>query len=92
MVSKILHKLTGRQHHFKVLVKYTPDYREGGNNITALRTIWMPDRSTILDEREIKKGIGPELIAKIPRSLLKNGKIELCEFYYLGWLKPTRTN
>ena len=88
MFKKLLHKITNRHYHFKVLVTYTPDSANAGMNITALRTVWFADRSLITKEREIKKSIGPKFIIRIPKKYLRNGQLELSAFYYLGWFKP----
>lgn len=90
MISEALNKITGRFHHFKILVKYTPNINNGTENITTMRTLWMPCKREILMEREIKKLISPEFIKQIPKKYLKNGTIELREFYYLGYFRPIK--
>lgn len=88
MLERILHKLTGRQHHYKILLRYTPDYRNGLTNITSLRTLWVDDQRLIADERKIKKAMVGNMITSIPKNLRRNGKLEIAEVYYLGWFKP----
>ncbi len=91
MLEKILHKLTGRQHHYKILLRYTPDPRNGQTNVTSLRTLWIDDQRLIADERRIKKAMVGNMITSIPKQLRRNGNLEIAEVYYLGWFKPNPT-
>ncbi|WP_027854683.1 hypothetical protein [Marinobacterium litorale] len=83
-----LSKITGRQHHFKIELRYTPDNSNGQVNITNTFNIWMPDRAAIADDRKIKKDCSKHMIDAIPRHLKRNGKLEITRVYYLGWFKP----
>ena len=88
MLSKLLHKLTGRQYHYKIVLRYTPDPRNGQNNITRIMTIWFGDQRMIADERAIKKAVVDNMISSLPKRFRTNGKLEIAEAYYLGWFKP----
>lgn len=88
MIDKLLSNITGRQHHFKVVSRYTPNADDGSRYVERVSTIWMKDRRYIIDEREIRKHIGPTMIAETPRAFLTNGRIAIREVYYLGWFKP----
>lgn len=84
----LLSKVTGRQHHFKVLITYYPNPGQGQPSIDRRVNIWMPDRSLIGNDRAIKKVIAPGLVAELPRHLRTNGEVIVREAYYLGWFKP----
>lgn len=84
----ILSKLTGRQHHFKILLTYRPDRGQERPFIERRMNVWMPDRSAIANDRNVKKAVCQHMIDSIPRHMRRNGTLELTEVYYLGWFKP----
>lgn len=88
MISALLHKLTGRQHHFKIVLRFYPDRRAGDFHIERKINICMPDRRLITDERALRKQFASSMIDQIPRNRLRNGGIDVAEVYYLGWFRP----
>lgn len=88
MIDKAISRLTGRQHHFKLLVRFTPDHSRGQMNVERVLTAWMHDRKEILDERNIRKLVGPSMVEGTPRHMLNNGGIDIRAVYYLGRFRP----
>ncbi|MDC8803878.1 hypothetical protein PRZ61_10570 [Halomonas pacifica] len=88
MIDGLLSTITGRQHHFKVVVRYTPDGRRGEYYAERITTVWMQERKSITDERQIRKMVGASLVENVPRYLRNNGNIEIRGAYYLGWFRP----
>jgi len=88
MLSCLLSRITGRQHHFKIVLKFYPDRRQAAYHVFRMQTVWMRNRRNILDERMLRKIIGPSMVRSVPRHRLKNGGIDIAEVYYLGWLRP----
>ncbi|KTG25435.1 hypothetical protein AWR38_01300 [Idiomarina sp. WRN-38] len=88
MIDKAISKLTGRRHHFKLLVRFTPDRNRGQVHVERVTTVWMREKKSILDERDIRKQIGPSMVKGTPRRMLKNGGIDIRAVYYLGWFRP----
>lgn len=84
----LLSKITGRRHHFKVVVRYYPDPTNGMNNVERIINVWMPDRRDIADERGVKRLLAPNMFAEMPRRLKCNGILRIQSVYYLGWFKP----
>lgn len=84
----LLSKISGRQHHFKVVLTYRPEKGKDSPYVRKMTNIWMEDRSLIADDRRIKKAIAESFLRAIPRYLKRNGTLELSEVYYLGWFKP----
>ena len=82
-----LSELTGRHHHYKVVLRYYPS-DDGNRYIERIVNVWFKDRSLILDERGIKRAVAPRMINQIPRHLKRNGDLKIREAYYLGWFKP----
>lgn len=88
--AKLLHKLTGREHHFKVALRYFQEPGNGNRYTERVATVWAPDRRLIANDRAIKQAIAPEMIADLPRHLRCNGTVLVREVYYLGWFKPIK--
>lgn len=86
----LLSKLTGRHHHFKILLTYRPEKGQERPFVSRRVTIWLQDRSAIADDRQVKKAVAENMISQIPRHLKRNGTLEVSEVYYLGWFKPIR--
>ena len=85
-----LSKITGRQHHFKVTLKFYPDLNNGRTFVTRTCNVWLEDRALIADDRAIRKTIGPVMVNEIPSYRRCNGTLKLCEVYYLGWFRPVQ--
>jgi len=88
VIEGLLSKISGRQHHFKLVIHYVPDRMNASHYAERIMTAWMPERSNIADERQIKKMVGESLVANIPRHRRNNGHIDIRAVYYLGWFKP----
>lgn len=84
----LLSKITGRQHHFKVVLKYFPDQTMAHTFVERRLNVWVADRRNIANDRMIRKEIGPEMVSQVPKHLKRNGKLEVSEVYYLGWFRP----
>lgn len=88
MLDGLLSRITGRQHHFKLVIHYVPDRRNPGHYAERICTAWMRGRHEIADERQIRKAVGESLVSNIPRHRRKNGGIDIRAVYYLGWFRP----
>lgn len=86
----LLSKITGRQHHFKIVLTYRPDKGQAFPYIQRRLNVWMPDRSAIGNDRQVKKAICQPMIDSIPRHMKRNGSLEVSEVYYLGWFRPVK--
>lgn len=84
----ILGRITGRQHHFKILLTYRPEKDQERPFVQRRLNVWMQDRSLIADDREVKKSVAENMFKAIPRHLKRNGTLEVSEVYYLGWFRP----
>lgn len=87
MLDIAISTLTGRQHHFKLAIRYTPDRNRAEYYAERVLTVWMRERRCILNEREIRKMVGEGLVSNIPRYQRNNGGIDIREAYYLGRFK-----
>lgn len=88
MIDKAISKLTGRQHHFKLLIRFTPDRHRGQMYVERVSTVWMREKKSILDERDIRKQVGPGMVKGTPKQMLNNGGIDIRAAYYLGRFRP----
>lgn len=88
MIDKAISKITGRHHHFKLLIRFVPDRRQGSIYVERVVTVWMREKKIILDERDIRKKIGPGMVSSLPRRILNNGGIDIRAVYYLGRFRP----
>ncbi|MCK2149465.1 hypothetical protein MYE70_10345 [Marinobacter alexandrii] len=84
----ILSRITGRQHHFKILLTYRPIANKERPFVTTRLNVWLQDRSLIADDRKVKKAVAETMLKDIPKQLKRNGTLEVSEVYYLGWFKP----
>ena len=87
MIDRLVSTLTGRHHHFHLVLRFMPDRQCGSTYAERVVTVWMKERSEILDKRQIRK-MNADLVAAVPRHFLNNGGIDIREVYYLGRLKP----
>lgn len=88
MIDKLLSKLTGRQHHFKLVIRYTPDRFVAEHYSERVMTVWVRERRDVADERYIRKAVGAGLVESVPRHRRNNGNVQIRETYYLGWFRP----
>lgn len=87
MFNELVYKITGRKHHFKVKVTYTPDPKNGSTFVGHVFNLETIDVSEIINDRMIKKLVADEIIGFTPKYLRKNGIMQVAEVYYLGWFK-----
>lgn len=83
----LLSKITGRQHHFKVVLRYYPT-SNGGHYVERIVNVWFQDRAIIADDRKIKRALASDMLKQTPRHLMQNGDLKICGAYYLGWFRP----
>ncbi len=81
MIDMLVSTLTGRRHHFKLVLRFQPDRRHANYYAERITTVWMKQRSDILDERQLRK-MNADLVPVIPRHNLNNGGIDIREVYY----------
>lgn len=84
----LLSKITGRRHHFKVVLRYYPSPKDGSMYIERIINVMMPDRRDIANDRDTKQLIAPDMFAEMPRHMKRNGNLRVQSIYYLGWFKP----
>ena len=88
MIDGLLSRITGRRHHFKLVVHYVPDRMRASHYAERICTARTKERRDILDERQIRKDLGESLVAGIPRYQRRNGGVDIRAVYYLGWFRP----
>lgn len=82
-----LSKLTGRQHHYKVVLRYYPS-SDGSRYVERFVNVWFQNKAIIADDRIIKQALAGDMFGQIPRHMKQNGDLKICGAYYLGWFKP----
>ena len=85
--DSILCKITGRRFQFHATLKYTPDNKNGRENVTQHISFSCTKRCSKTMYREVKKHYAKSFFKSIPRYLLKNGKFEIESISYLGFFK-----
>lgn len=88
MIDGLLSRITGRRHHFKLMIHYVPDRSRPSMYAAKITTVWMSERRHINDERQIRLMVGPGMVEAIPKHHRRNGAIAIWATHYLGWFKP----
>lgn len=88
MIDRWISRITGKQHHFNIHIRFTPDRKRGDACVERITTVWMAERKNIIDERSIRKQVGPSMVSGTPRHMLNNGGIDIYGAYYLRRFKP----
>ncbi|WP_417315628.1 hypothetical protein [Cycloclasticus pugetii] len=83
----LLSKITGRQHHFKVVLRYYPS-ADGSRYVERVVNVWFQNKALISDDRKIKQALAGDLFSQTPSHLKQNGDLKIYAAYYLGWFKP----
>lgn len=85
-IETLLHKITGRQHQYRVTLAYIPKNPKGAS-ITKTYYFGVTGRDSRSLDRDIRAAIGPKFLEVIPKRFLNNGRLEVRNLSYLGWFK-----